>query len=1210
MLRCCICAGLPRTSSMLVLMLILGWVFPAWADEALQRWRSDAAVIRKLADNDAPAALVEARLLHKRLPTTAAPEDRVRNLNLQARVESYMGDIDLSMRHASQAMELAHAHGLHEGEAEALLTNTLNFVNLGDIGRSAETTEKALTLLQGSSNSVLQAEAMLRATGMYLRKGQMDDAITLSLQLLEVAQHSQHPLALTYAYQGLAGVYTQSNREAEGIEHYARMRELAKLAGSGMLEAHSLSGQASLLLRAQHDVAGAEQMSRDAIARFRTVGMPFYMATSLYGLADIQRARKDHAGALQTLNEVAAIYRAHPNKLGEWWLLLGRSQDYQALGQMSLAMADAKRCRAIADDIGLAFYFTESTRRLSELEAAMGHPQAAYELMAQAQAYAMQQERERIGTRLTDLAKRFQQESHQREISRLTREAESQSNRQQGLLTLLVAATLLLLLSVYHLRKVKSINHQTKALNAELHQSRNRLQAMLDALPDLVFEVDGDGRYLSCHTREHALLAAPATELLGQTISGMLPPHAAAVAMQALQHARAHGASSNWQYWLQLPRGLCWFDLFIAKMEPMGKGGDERFIVVVRDITDRKLVETALRESEHRYRQIFESVSDALYMMEITPEGRFRNLEFNPAFEVASGLSRHDLVGRYMDETFPPENARITDAKIRRCLATGQRYDETITLELPGGTRHLHATVIPVRDGSGRIHRVVGIGRDITDQERAKQLMLHQIELDRRLSHFAELAPGFMFTYQQSSAESEGVFLYASKGAEDVCGVSAERLIGRSREFISNVVPDQLEMVIHTMMEAARTGDTYQLEYQIQHPTKGPRWLETRATPETDASGVVLWHGHVMDITTRKAVESRLHASEQAFRTLAENFPDPIARFDLQGRLIYSNPKIFKLMGRSDASPLLRRPTELKLLCEQAPSEVIEVNALRVIASGEPIEHLAQWISPLGERIFEIRHIPEKDSSGQLVSVMSVGRNITRQKLAEQELKHSRDELRRLSAHLNDVREEERKRIAREIHDELGQMLTALKLDLGTLRLQFGAINPILDQRSQRLIGVVEDTIQVVRSIATALRPSSLDMGLVPAVEWLVAEFRKRSDVECVLHLNTLGVQLEDEHSTALFRMLQEALTNVTRHAQAQRVDIVLDSDDHHFLLRVTDDGCGFDASASKTRSFGLVGIHERALILGGSAKIDSVPGGGTTVEVRIPRTLNERQVS
>lgn len=1198
-----------RVGRAIALLLWMAWWPTCWSDDALSRWRDDAIEVRRLADNHAPAALVQALSLHERLPAAAPAEDRIRSWNLLARIEAYLGQADASTNHAALAQDLARTQGLMEGAAEARLADILNQLHSGDIRGATSATEEALVLLQGSKNDILLSEAMLRAASVYLLNGQVDDAITVSLQLLEVAQHSRSPLALAYAYQALGMVYTQSNRSAEAADHYARMHELARLTRSDLLDAHSQSGQAALLL-ADGDIAGAERMARAAIQQFRAVGTPLEVADSLSVLASILRAKKDHAGSLQTLQDVAAIYERHPNKLGQWWLCLARSDDHRALGQMALALKDIQRCTAIAGEIGLAFYFTESTRRQAQIEAALGHHQAAYEWNVRADAYAKQVEKDRIGTRLNDLSQRFQSESRQREISRLQLETEAQSQLQRWLFTWLGAAALLLALCVYHLWRMRNIQRRTAELNSELRQSRNRLQGMLNALPDLVFETDAEGRYLSCHTREHALLVSPVADLIGRTIYEVLPPHVAEVAGKALREAQLGGVSAGAQYSLQLPQGLCWFDLSIAKMEPGQSGKDERFIILVRDVTARRQAEAALQESEHRYRQIFESVSDALYMMELTPEGRLRNLAFNPAFEISSGLSRHDLVGRYMDETFPPEAARITQAKIDRCLATGQRHDETITLELAEGIRHLHATVIPVRDESGRIHRVVGIGRDITDQERAKQLMLTQIELDRRLAHFADLAPGFMFTYQQSQVGKRGIFLYASPGIEDVCGVTADQLLADPATFLLNVQSEQIPAMRQAMNEAARARDTCQIEYQIQHPTKGTRWLEIRATPEAGDSGPVLWHGHVMDISNHKAAEDRLQASERAFRTLAENFPDPIARFDLQGGLAYINAKVARLMARPPTADLTRRPTELDLQCDPAPAASVEMNVARVIATGEPCEQLEHWSTRLGERIFEIRHIPEKDDAGRLVSVMSVGRNVTRQKRAEQELKQSRDELRRLSAHLNDVREQERKRIAREIHDELGQMLTALKLDLGTLRLQFGAVHPVLEQRSQRLIGVVEDTIGVVRSLATALRPSSLDMGLVPAAEWLVAEFRKRSDVECVLHTQTQGGQISDEQSTALFRMLQEALTNVTRHARARRVDIVLGGDDQHLTLRVSDDGVGFEADARKPRSFGLVGIHERALILGGFARIHSAPGEGTTVEVSIPRTLNERQLS
>ena len=222
--------------------------------------------------------------------------------------------------------------------------------------------------------------------------------------------------------------------------------------------------------------------------------------------------------------------------------------------------------------------------------------------------------------------------------------------------------------------------------------------------------------------------------------------------------------------------------------------------------------------------------------------------------------------------------------------------------------------------------------------------------------------------------------------------------------------------------------------------------------------------------------------------------------------------------------------------------------------------------------------------------------------MAKQQAKESRDLLRQLSARRDTVREDERKRIAREIHDELGQMLTAQRLDIATLKFQFGDANSALAERCQHMMNVTDQTIQVVRSIAAALRPAALDMGIVPALEWLAAEFGQRTGIVCRHQIVTPNIAPDEEQAIGMFRIVQESLTNVVRHAEARQVTIVLDSDADTYRLAIRDDGKGFDPEAAHARSFGLVGIHERALMLGGTARIDSAPGCGAAVDIRIPR--------
>jgi signal transduction histidine kinase len=209
--------------------------------------------------------------------------------------------------------------------------------------------------------------------------------------------------------------------------------------------------------------------------------------------------------------------------------------------------------------------------------------------------------------------------------------------------------------------------------------------------------------------------------------------------------------------------------------------------------------------------------------------------------------------------------------------------------------------------------------------------------------------------------------------------------------------------------------------------------------------------------------------------------------------------------------------------------------------------------------------------------------------------------LRELTSRRETAREEERKRIARELHDELGQQLTALRMGASTLRIRFGPDNPELTEHVQKLLELADQTMQVVRDAVSSLRPGALDAGISAAVEWLAAEFSRGTQVTYSLSVPDENLPLAEERAIALFRIVQEALTNVARHARARHVHVKLERVGDDCLLEIRDDGCGFDPVAIRKRSFGLAGMKERMLMLGGKIDIVSTPGKGTTIKVELP---------
>jgi signal transduction histidine kinase len=224
---------------------------------------------------------------------------------------------------------------------------------------------------------------------------------------------------------------------------------------------------------------------------------------------------------------------------------------------------------------------------------------------------------------------------------------------------------------------------------------------------------------------------------------------------------------------------------------------------------------------------------------------------------------------------------------------------------------------------------------------------------------------------------------------------------------------------------------------------------------------------------------------------------------------------------------------------------------------------------------------------------------------AEEKLQSSFDQLRALTAQLQSVREEERTRVAREIHDELGQALTAIKIDFTALLRDLPENRDIAAPRSQSILKLLDQTIQSVRRIGTELRPGILDdLGLVAALEWAAEEFQTRTGTRCQSSLPNEDIPLDPERATALFRIFQETLTNVARHANATRVDARLAKDNGSLVLEIRDNGKGIsDQQLAGGASLGILGMRERVRLLGGTLTISSSPEGGTTVRVQIPNS-------
>jgi signal transduction histidine kinase len=256
----------------------------------------------------------------------------------------------------------------------------------------------------------------------------------------------------------------------------------------------------------------------------------------------------------------------------------------------------------------------------------------------------------------------------------------------------------------------------------------------------------------------------------------------------------------------------------------------------------------------------------------------------------------------------------------------------------------------------------------------------------------------------------------------------------------------------------------------------------------------------------------------------------------------------------------------------------------------------------------ECQSAPIRNDAGVIVGRVLVFRDISERRRAENELRRSREELRLLAAHVERVREAERKHIAREVHDELGQKITGLRMDLSWMEKRLPAIPDAasrepLAAKARSMFELLDQMVKTVRKISAELRPGVLDdLGLVAALEWQARDWQARTGIECHVAASLGEVPACPERDTALFRIFQEALTNVARHARATQVTAHLGAEQGWLALEIRDNGRGITLEErQRAKSFGLLGMNERAMLLGGRFEIRGEPGQGTTVRVQLP---------
>jgi PAS domain S-box-containing protein len=458
------------------------------------------------------------------------------------------------------------------------------------------------------------------------------------------------------------------------------------------------------------------------------------------------------------------------------------------------------------------------------------------------------------------------------------------------------------------------------------------------------------------------------------------------------------------------------------------------------------------------------------------------------------------------------------------------------------------------------------------------------------------------------SGTSNGILDYCNQQWLAYAGVSLEEL-----QKDETLHPDDKARVVRAWQEAMATGKPYELEQRYRRFDGVYRWFLARGVPLKDAEGVIeRWYGTLTDIEDRKQAEEALVESRRKLKEAQRLANIGYWERDLlTDRLTFSKETaaIFGLSRR------VFTQTEFQQMLHPDDRKRQELALKEALRGQRRYDNEYRIILPDGGTRFI--HASDEiiyDAAGHPVRMFGAVQDVTERKQADETLRTTSEQLRALSSSLQSAREEESKRIAREIHDELGGALTSWHWDLEEIR---DAISDPIDSsqvasvrtKIDAMIKLTETTLDTVRKLSSELRPMALELGLVEAIEWQALQFRERTGISVELICSMQKVDLDDGAATAVFRILQEALTNIQRHAQATKVRIAARQQSGEFILTVNDNGRGItEIEKSAPQSLGLLGMRERAHLVGGEITITNAERGGTEITVSIP--LTEREVT
>jgi PAS domain S-box-containing protein len=718
---------------------------------------------------------------------------------------------------------------------------------------------------------------------------------------------------------------------------------------------------------------------------------------------------------------------------------------------------------------------------------------------------------------------------------------------------------------------------------AVLKEQKEILQKIVDHIPVMINFTDGNGRTTLVNRDWERTLGWSMDEIRNKDLDVFAECYPDPLYRQSVMEF-LNAASGEWKDFRTRIRDgriidTSWIRLRLSDGTTLGIG---------QDVTERRSADRSVR----LFRALLDQSNDAI---EVIDPDTLRFLDCNKSAYQDLGYSREEFLSLSVFDINPLINEETAARLAQEMERSGFAIFEGIHRRKDGSTFPVEVNLKSIR--LERNYRLAVV-RDITERKKAEEISRKS---EDRLRLLTDTIPTMAW-----SLTADGTIDFVNRRWVDYTGLTLEEEIEEPTRVIH---PEDIPRVLENWQVAMVTGEASEAELRLRRADGEYRWFLVRTAPLRDEKGsIIKWFGISIDIEDRRRVEEKLKQSENQLSEAQRLAHIGSWDWDVATNTVTWSEELYHIFGLQSGSISLAKDVDRFIHPDDLESgwDIVK----RAVASCEPYDYYHRIIRPDGtERMARSRGSIVSDERGEPIRVFGATQDVTELKRAEEHLKATTEQLRALSVGLQSAREEEGTRISREIHDELGATLSSLRWDLEELD---ECISESGDESKQReirkkieaMMRLTDTTVETVRRIASELRPIALDtLGLSEAIELHANQFQSRTGIAIECDCSLENVNLSGDESTAIFRIFQEALTNVLRHAQATNVDITMRADAGEFILTITDNGRGItEDEKAGARTLGILGMRERANLIGGEIEF-TVAGGtrGTVVSVRMP---------